>query len=49
MAEEGFKRKLSEILSAQLDCQIRLVVDEKDSARNLKPNHCMAVKPIRAP
>ena len=38
MTQEGFKRKLSEILSADVECYRRLIgEDQKDTIRALTP------------
>ena len=50
MAEEGFKRKLTAILRADIEGYSRLMGDDQEAtARTLKSYHCGAVKRIRPP
>jgi len=50
MAEEGFKRKLTAILTADIDGYSRLMGDDEEApARTLKSYHSGAVNRIRPP
>ena len=50
MAEEGFKRRLTATLSADVEGYSCLMGDDDETtARTLKPYYCGAVKRIRPP
>jgi len=50
MAVEGFKRKLTAILSAEAEGCIRLMGDDEEATvRTLKSHHCGTVKHLRPP